>query len=115
MRDVALDFHWSRLFVHRNTTGDGAGVRGSINNDNNHNNNNNNDDNNEDRRHNEDSHEDDDDGESASEDRVLDSEEVRSEESVHFHDGVGVGKSICVGCDVLSVSGMSSLNVDREE
>ena len=46
---------------------------------------------------------------------MLDSEAVRTEESVHSHDSVGVGKPICVVRDVLSVSGMSSFNVDREE
>ena len=38
-----------------------------------------------------------------------------SAESVHFHDGVGDGKSICVDRDGLSVPGMSSFSVDRED
>ena len=38
-----------------------------------------------------------------------------SAESVHFHDGVDVGKSICVDRNVLSFSGMSIFKVDCEE
>ena len=50
---------------------------------------------------------------------VEESETVACQEvsagSVHFHDGVGDGKSIFADRDVLSASSMSSFSVDREE
>ena len=94
---------------HEITTGNGAGERGTGV-DNNKRQRNNDDDNN---------HED-----MSSICMIVGSEVEESEtvacqegsaESVHFHDGVGDGKSICADRDALSFLSMSSFSVDREE